>query len=296
MSNHGSTNLGEMFNADLNQKVMSNIEDEAGRNRPCNCDVRTKLENGACMYGEKCRHKFVIYELKDRLSGNSYYGKTQQDLKKRTSKHITEVWHNIENQQCKAQGLKLANPNSGSDSFSKFFSQYCTDCTSGHQVRAKMKQILEVKIIWNKTDRIKCMKTATTRNCKLCMKERITIMQALRENKHKVINNNTEVYGCCSCKPGFHEFVQISEPHDHAAALRTRTTQKKVTPKRKNKRGSPRSRKKLNSTPKPITPETLSTSKKFPNFYKARREARERHRLKEKRSLMSDLEAESYDC
>lgn len=35
-----------------------------------------------------------------------------------------------------------------------------------------------------------------------------------------------------------HEFVQISEPHDHADALRTRTTQKKVTPEGNNKRGS----------------------------------------------------------
>lgn len=41
-------------------------------------------------------------------------------------------------------------------------------------------------------------------------------------------------------KLGLHEFVQVSEPHDHAAALRTRTTQKKVTPKGNNKRGSKR--------------------------------------------------------
>jgi len=34
------------------------------------------------------------------------------------------------------------------------------------------------------------MKTARTRDCRICMKERITIMQALRDDKYKVINDN----------------------------------------------------------------------------------------------------------
>ena len=42
MSNHKSTNLGEMFNGDLTGKVMDVIADEDLRDRPCNCNEKTK--------------------------------------------------------------------------------------------------------------------------------------------------------------------------------------------------------------------------------------------------------------
>jgi hypothetical protein len=95
MSNHRFTNLGEMLNSDLSKKVMMNIYDEEGEDRE-NCNSSSKCENGECLYGGKCRKKYVIYELKDSITGKSYIGKTQQFLKNRTSNHIADVWKRVE--------------------------------------------------------------------------------------------------------------------------------------------------------------------------------------------------------
>jgi hypothetical protein len=44
------------------------------------------------------------------------------------------------------------------------------------------------------------------------MKERMTIMQSLHDDKCKVINDNSDIYSSWKCQLGFHKFAQISEP------------------------------------------------------------------------------------
>ena len=60
------------------------------------------------------------------------------------------------------------------DSFSKHFAEQCRECNNYNEVRAKMKLIMTPSILWQ-GDRILCMKSARTMQCKICMVERITI-------------------------------------------------------------------------------------------------------------------------
>lgn len=127
------------------------------------------------------------------------------------------------------------------------------------------------------------------------MKERMPIMQSLRDDKYKVINDNSDIYSSCKCQSGFHKFAQISEPHDYYAnALRTRLTQKKVTPKRKNMRVQPASPD-ASSPCQPVTPESDEPSLGsllYPNLRQAQRDWAD----KQARTLTSEMEAESFDC
>ena len=141
------------------------------------------------------------------------------------------------------------------DSFATHFAKIWGDCKN---TKAK------VEVIWQ-GDAIKCTKLACTRGCKLCMKERMQIMQAMRDDKHKIINENDDIYAPCKCSTRFHEFTNI-----HSLALKTRLTQKEVTPKRKGRdtsRNSSSSKKKCrrhvsptspNTNVCPITPESAS--------------------------------------
>ena len=134
------------------------------------------------------------------------------------------------------------------------------------------------------------MKTARTRDCRICMKERITIMQALRDDKYKVINDNSDIYSSCKCQSGFHKFAQISEPHDYYAnALRTRLTQKKVTPKRKNRKVQPPASPDASLSCQQVTPESDESSLGsllHPNPKQAQREWADR----QARALTSEME------
>ena len=98
MSYHRFTNLGEMLNSDLSGKVMMNIYDEEGEDRESNRKPGSKCENenGECLHGGDCRKKYVIYKLKDSITGKSYIGKTQQQfLKKREQVIILQTSGNV---------------------------------------------------------------------------------------------------------------------------------------------------------------------------------------------------------
>ena len=74
----------------------------------------------------------------------------------------------------------------------------------------------------------------------------------MRDDKHKVINENDDIYAPCKCSTRFHEFTII-----HSLALKTRLTQKKVTPKRKRRNtGRNSGRKKYRRHVSPTSPNT----------------------------------------
>ena len=74
------------------------------------------------------------------------------------------------------------------------------------------------------------MKSAKTMNCKMCMVERKEILQRMKTNKHKLINDNSDIFARCSCKCRFHKFFRTD-----STTLRTRLMQKKITSTRHSK-------------------------------------------------------------
>ena len=197
MANSRFANLGELLEGDLSSKVMAGIIDEEMVDRPCNCNARSLREDGTCAYGGKCRKKMVIYGLTDRNTNKTYFGKTVQHLKERTQQHFKDVWSIIDSKLHPNDAGKKKKA-MATDSFANHFAQICGDCTNSNHVRAKLKQNVSVEVIWQ-GDSIKCTKSARTRDCRICMVERKQIMQALRDDKHKVINENDDIYAACKC-------------------------------------------------------------------------------------------------
>ena len=218
------SNFGEKLNADLNNKVMANIIDFDLMDRKCNCNKKSKLDDGRCHYDGDCRKSMVVYDARCEVTGKSYVGKTQDYLKTRTQQHVTDVWKTIES------GRRKYGPNwTGSggyaraDAFSKHFANQCRDCTNSNQVKAKMKRIMTPTIIWQ-GDRIQCMKSSRTAQCKICMTERIEILHRMRTNRNMIINDNSDIFAPCKCGSRFHKFSRTD-----TTTLRTRLTQNKVT-------------------------------------------------------------------
>ena len=52
---------------------------------------------------------------------------------------------------------------------------------------------------------VSALKTAGTRNCQLCMKERVQLFYAMHEKKtsHNLMNSRSELFGKCTCKTRF---------------------------------------------------------------------------------------------
>ena len=172
MSYHKFSNLGERFNSDLTGKVMDGIVDFDLRDRKCGCQAQSKLADGRCFYDDNCRRSMVVYELKCKCCDMSYIGKTQDYLRTRTQRHFYDVWKVIETGRAKygnnwygSGGYKAC------DAFAKHFADHCRDCPNSNAVRAKLKDIVEPTILWQ-GDRIRCMKSSRTLQCKICMVER----------------------------------------------------------------------------------------------------------------------------
>ena len=249
MSYSRFSNLGQKLNGDLTGKVMDGIVDENFADRICNCNKQSLLEDGSCMYDGICRKSMVVYELKCKISGKSYIGKTQRHLKTRTKEHINDVWKIIES------GRKNFGPNwygsggyKGADAFSKHFANLCKECNNSNQVRQKMKEIMTPTILWQ-GDGIRCMKSSRTLQCKICMVERKEILSRFRSDKSKIINDNSDIYSSCKCGSKFHKFVRTIP-----TTLKKRLTQKKSPSKNSPKKKSSR----RNATPRTPKPRNLN--------------------------------------
>lgn len=228
MANSRYPNFGEKLEGDLSSKVMESFVDANMVDLPCNCNVISLRRDGSCLYNGDCRKRMVVYGLENKNTNQVYYGKTVQLMKTRTQQHFKDVWTVIDSNR-NPDDMSKKDKAMKTDSFATHFAKICGDCKNSNAVKAKLKEAISVKVIWQ-GDAIKCTKSARTRNCKLCMMERKQIMKAIRDDKHKVINENDDIYASCKCSTRFHEFTNI-----HSLALKTRLTQKKVTPKRKGR-------------------------------------------------------------
>ena len=58
--------------------------------------------------------------------------------------------------------------------------------------------------IVSKMSLVSTMKTAGTKNCSLCMQERVKLFYAFHDNKNpKLMNSRKELYGKCTCRTRF---------------------------------------------------------------------------------------------
>ena len=159
---------------------------------PCNCNKKS-LVNGSCSFEGKCRAHMVVYEAKCTICDMVYIGNTQNSLKTRMSQHFQDV-------------RKLVRLDQSSDSFADHFAQHFEpgrdDVTAG-----KVREICQSRVLWQ-GNAISCMKSFGTRECKLCMKERLTILKSMKENQFGTINSNRELYGPCRHITRFHRYMK----------------------------------------------------------------------------------------
>ena len=76
----------------------------------------------------------------------------------------------------------------------------------------QIRKLAKVSILWQGKP-ISNMKTFGKLNCSLCMRERLSIIKALKRDKNlktkDVINSNNEIYGACCHKPKFHRYARL---------------------------------------------------------------------------------------
>ena len=177
---------------------MKNIMYSELADRPCNCNVKSLLPNGKCMYGRKCTTSMVVYELKCKVTGKSYIGKTQDYLIKRTQQHV-DVWKVIESGRAKyghddnGGGVEDTREQTLMPSTLHICVEKKAIVTGQGEAE---KEIMEPSILWQ-GDRIKCMKSAKTMVCKICMVERTEILHRMRTDKDNIMNENSDIHICC---------------------------------------------------------------------------------------------------
>ena len=60
---------------DLTEKTAEEIFDWENMDRECNCNVRTLLPSGKCLYKGKCRVAMIVYKFRYKRTWICYYGK-----------------------------------------------------------------------------------------------------------------------------------------------------------------------------------------------------------------------------
>ena len=125
----------------------------------------------------------IVYNLKCKITGKNYIGKTQRYFKKQTSEHVDDVWKVIETgRKKKGEDWYGSGGYAKADSFAKHFADQCRNCKNSNQVKAKLKEIVEPSILWQ-GERIRCMKSARTAQCILCVVERKEILKRFQSKK-----------------------------------------------------------------------------------------------------------------
>ena len=115
---------------------------------------------------------------------------------------------------------------------------------------------MEPSIIWQ-GDRIQCMKTARTMQCKICMVERLEILKRFQNSRRTLINDNSDIFSSWKCRAKFHKFTSKVT----IEALKTRTTQNKIKAKRmsKQRRKKEKKRSRIDSCSCLVSNQTLLT-------------------------------------
>ena len=190
MSYKKFSNLREIFQGDLNAKVMANVESKDFKDTECNCRARM---DGGCYSGpvSECRSCCIIYKATCKVCNKCYIGNTQQEEKKRMGQHFGDV-------------KRLVNKGTKSDSFAAHMAVHFQERNTRASV-GMARAMVKMEILW-KGNIISCMKSFGKRNCKLCMKERMEILNQSENYPNLMINSRSEIFGGCRHKPKFHRY------------------------------------------------------------------------------------------
>ena len=80
MSYHKLSNLWEIFQGDLNQKLMEGIISHDFMDQPCNCNCVSKFD-GKCAYNGECRKMCVVYKAPCKIhQGGNFWNQNDSFL------------------------------------------------------------------------------------------------------------------------------------------------------------------------------------------------------------------------
>jgi len=191
MSYHKFSNVRETFQGDAVAKMMKGITSRDFQDLPCNCQERSRME-GACE-SNSCMKCCVVYSATCNVCDDEYIGCTQNKMKLRMGQHFGEV-------------RKLVNLGDKSDSFADHMAHHFEERGLTAATCRMTKEMVKMKILWQGSI-ISCMKSFGKRNCKLCMRERLAILNKSEKDPKKMINSKSEIYGGCRHKTNFHRFI-----------------------------------------------------------------------------------------
>ena len=192
-----------------------------------NCNARTKIDR-KCPYNGVCWKSIVVYKATCKATGKFYIGNTQQKLKARMTQHFNETKTTINKEEL-------------ADSFARHFARQ----NEGETDKATVKQVQDrtlVEILWQGNP-ISACKTFGKLCCVLCMKERIEIYKAKKDQPTRLINSCNEIYGACRHRPVFHRYTNCNIEKSADEGLKSpkrvnSSVKNSNSPKRK--RGRPR--------------------------------------------------------
>ena len=161
--------------------------------------------------GDACLTETVgrrfIHDLKCLITSKSYVGKTHCIVKTHTKEHINGTQNVVKSGRTKfgpnlhsSRGCKRA------VAFSKNFANLCRKCNNSSKVCREMKLIMTPSIIWQ-GDGIRCMKSAHTLQCNICMTEGNGFLSCCKNDRMKITNNNSDIYSSYKCGRKFPKFV-----------------------------------------------------------------------------------------
>ena len=145
MSYHRFSNIREIFQGNLNGKLVEGIKSKDFEELKCNC-VQASKTNGQCIFKGRCCCSMVVYKATCKGSNKFYIGNTQQKVKKRLDQHIGNVCNLVN------KGITL-------DSFARHFA---TRWKSTKTIKRKdVRNLIDVDILWSGNP-ISCMKSFGT--------------------------------------------------------------------------------------------------------------------------------------
>ena len=195
MSYHQFSNMRELFQGDLLQKVMSDVGSKDFWNEPCNCS------GPVCRFGDVCRNRMVVYKA-TLESGHYYIGATQQTIKRRFQQHFQDVRTYLRHRV-------------GTDTLARRLAQTWLG-TGVVPTVGMLRESCRFEVLWQGNP-FSCVKSFGTLGCKLCTRERSALLRARWKSPGLLINTNWEIYGACRHKARFHRLFRCvpdtDDPH-----------------------------------------------------------------------------------
>ena len=185
--------MKEKFQSDLTRKLRKDLISLDFSPGNCSCNGPTKTPEGICRYGNNCNTPIVLYEVTCKCFQKKYIGATQKTLKERMKGHYSDVrlWFR---------------KGKHTDTFAKHFVRHFNSQPTAGQIREKC----EFKII-RTINPFSFMRGIRTFECRLCMEEKIEIVEAKQNNPRNLMNDNSDIYGPCRHRTKFHRFQRTDE-------------------------------------------------------------------------------------